>query len=211
MPVAYETTRRRLTDRQTEAAEQLLNAAEIEVEQTGYDALSMRGVAKRAGLASATAYTYFSSKDHLLGELLWRRIAAVPESMSASDVVTAGTTPTTATDVPSETLAERLSRVVYDLGEITNGSPVVIAACTQALLSSNPDVKPLRDRIGIDIRRRMAAASGDQRDDQLIDVLVTTYFGALLSAGMGHMKHRDVPAFVEGALLLMTQRREDSK
>ena len=53
MSVAYETTRRRLTDRQTEAAEQLLNAAEIEVEQTGYDALSMRGVAKRAGLASA--------------------------------------------------------------------------------------------------------------------------------------------------------------
>ena len=202
MPVAYETTRRRLTDRQTEAAEQLLNAAEIEVEQTGYDALSMRGVAKRAGLASATAYTYFSSKDHLLGELLWRRIAAVPESMSDPNGAAAAT---------SETLAARLSRVVYDLGEITNGSPVVIAACTQALLSSNPDVKPLRDRIGVDIRRRMAAASGDQRDDQLIDVLVTTYFGALLSAGMGHMKHRDVPAFVEGALLLMTQRREDSK
>ena len=194
MSVAYETTRRRLTDRQTEAAEQLLNAAEIEVEQTGYDALSMRGVAKRAGLASATAYTYFSSKDHLLGELLWRRIAAVPETRNDQS------------DEAASPLAERLSRVVYGLGEITNGSPVVIAACTQALLSSNPDVKPLRDRIGVDIRRRMAAASGDERDDQLIDVLVTTYFGALLSAGMGHMKHRDVPAFVESALLLMTQR-----
>ncbi|MBJ7513866.1 MAG: TetR family transcriptional regulator [Acidimicrobiia bacterium] len=199
MSVAYETTRRRLTDRQVEAAEQLLNAAEIEVEQTGYDALSMRGVAKRAGLASATAYTYFSSKDHLLGELLWRRIAAVPETkneQSAKDV---------------SPLAARLARVVYDLGEITNGSPEVIAACTQALLSSNPDVKPLRDRIGLDIRRRMTDASGDQRDNQLIDVLVTTYFGALLSAGMGHMKHSDVPAFVESALLLMTERREDFK
>ncbi len=199
MSVAYETTRRRLTDRQVEAAEQLLNAAEIEVEQTGYDALSMRGVARRAGLASATAYTYFSSKDHLLGELLWRRIAAVPETkneQSAKDV---------------SPLAARLARVVYDLGEITNGSPEVIAACTQALLSSNPDVKPLRDRIGLDIRRRMTDASGDQRDNQLIDVLVTTYFGALLSSGMGHMKHSDVPAFVEGALLLMTERRENLK
>lgn len=188
-----------MTVRQVEAAEQLLNAAEIEVEQTGYDALSMRGVARRAGLASATAYTYFSSKDHLLGELLWRRIAAVPETKNEQS-----------TDAAAS-LAERLSRVVYDLGEITNGSPEVIAACTQALLSSNPDVKPLRDRIGLDIRRRMAAASGDQRDKHLIDVLVTTYFGALLSAGMGHMKHSDVPAFVESALLLMTESREDLK
>lgn len=199
MSIAYETTRRRLTVRQVEAAEQLLNAAEIEVEQTGYAALSMRGVARRAGLASATAYTYFSSKDHLLGELLWRRIAAVPETRNEQS-----------TDAAAS-LAERLSRVVYDLGEITNGSPEVIAACTQALLSSNPDVKPLRDRIGLDIRRRMAAASGDQRDKHLIDVLVTTYFGALLSAGMGHIKHSDVPAFVESALLLMTESREDLK
>lgn len=199
MSVAYETTRRRLTDRQVEAAEQLLNAAEIEVEQTGYDALSMRGAARRAGLASATAYTYFSSKDHLLGELLWRRIAAVPETKNEEHAEALAP------------LAERLARVVYDLGEITSGSPQVIAACTQALLSSNPDVKPLRDRIGLDIRRRMAQASGDERDSRLIDVLVTTYFGALLSAGMGHMKHSDVPAFVESALLLMTEGREDLK
>ena len=44
----------------------------------GYDGLTVRTVARRAGVAPATAYTYFASKDHLLAEVLWRRLQALP-------------------------------------------------------------------------------------------------------------------------------------
>jgi len=56
----------------------LVQAAEDETEEVGYAGLTVRGVARRAGVAPATAYTYFSSKDHLLAEVLWRRTEALP-------------------------------------------------------------------------------------------------------------------------------------
>ena len=36
----------------------------------GYDAVQMRDVATKAGVALGTIYRYFSSKDHLLAEFL---------------------------------------------------------------------------------------------------------------------------------------------
>jgi AcrR family transcriptional regulator len=180
--------RRHLTERQAEAVDHLVDAAAVEVAARGYDDLSMRGIAKRAGVASATAYTYFSSKDHVLGELLLRRVRAVPEP---------------AVD-PSAPLADRLGRVIDDLGAITTGDPEVVAACTQALLSGHPDVKRLRDRIGFEVARRVAGAADRPIDDRFVRVLVTTYFGALLMAGMGHMPYPEVPTFVADAARLMT-------
>ena len=65
-----EATRRRLTERQAEVVAELVRAAEVEVDEVGYDGVTVRGVARRAGVAPATAYNYFSSKDHLLAEVL---------------------------------------------------------------------------------------------------------------------------------------------
>jgi len=73
--VDIEATRRRLTARQAEVVAKLVLAAEEETEEVGYAGLTVRGVARRAGVAPATAYTYFSSKDHLLAEVLWRRMS----------------------------------------------------------------------------------------------------------------------------------------
>ena len=184
--VTDDVPRRRLTDRQVEAIDALIVAAEVEVEEVGYDGLSVRSVARRAGVAPATAYNYVSSKDHLLAELLWRRVAAVP--MVQVD--------------PTVALAERLATTVDALASVTTGSPAVIAACTQGLLSSNVDVVALRIRIGSEIHRRIAAAAAPA-DEVVAAVLVTTYFGALLSAGMGHMAYEDVPQFVVSAARLM--------
>ncbi len=188
----FETPRRQLSDRQVEVVDRLVAAAEVEVEveEKGYEGLSVRNVAKRAGVAPATAYTYFSSKDHLLAELLWRRVLTVPAPIARDD------------DEPGD----RLERAVVDLSMITSGSAAVVAACTQALLSSNPDVKVLREKIGADIHRRLSVAGGGHVDPLVVSVLVTTYFGALLSAGMGHMAYEQVPDFVVTASSLMTAR-----
>src|SRR5664279_529586 len=73
-PPSLEATRRRLSKRQAEVVMQLVRATEEEVEAVGYTGLTVRSVARRAGVAPATAYNYFSSKDHLLAEVLWRRM-----------------------------------------------------------------------------------------------------------------------------------------
>lgn len=183
-----ETTRRRLTPRQAEAVEKLLEAAVAEAEQSGYTGLTVRKVAQRAGVAAATAYSYFSSKEHLLAEVLWRRIHSLPP-----------------TEVePGSPPWARLAKTVREMGQFTPDSPALVAACTPALVSDSLEVRHLRDRIGAEIYRRMALALGDDIEADAIQVLGTTYFGAMLSAGMGHMAFGDVPEFMGRAARLMT-------
>ena len=57
---------------------QLVQATSDEIDEVGYAGLTVRSVARRAGVAPATAYNYFSSKDHLLAEVLWRHMQALP-------------------------------------------------------------------------------------------------------------------------------------
>ncbi len=57
-----------------DTVERLVDATVVEVAEAGFDGLTVRGVARRAGVAPATAYTYFSSKDHLVAEVFWRRL-----------------------------------------------------------------------------------------------------------------------------------------
>ena len=182
-----EATRRHLTERQAEVVQQLVEATAVEVEETGYAGLTVRNVARRAGVAPATAYNYFSSKDHLLAELLWRRMVALPPVVASS----------------GGSLVERLNQTVQMMVLLTTGSPVVVGACTTALLNATPDVKHLRDRIGAAIHQRFVSALGDGIDPTVVVVLEATYSGALLIAGMGHMSYDEVPGFVAQAAALM--------
>jgi AcrR family transcriptional regulator len=184
---ALEATRRHLTERQAEVVSQLVDATAAEVDESGYAGLTVRNVAKRAGVAPATAYNYFSSKDHLLAELLWRRMQQLPPVVGSD----AGST------------VERLADIVTRMALLTTESPALVGACTNALLSATPDVKHLRDRIGGEIHHRFAEALGTGADPVVVRVLETTYSGALLMAGMGHMTYAEVPDFVATAARLM--------
>jgi AcrR family transcriptional regulator len=185
--VDIEATRRRLTARQAEAVAVLVRAAEQETEEVGYAGLTVRGVARRAGVAPATAYSYFSSKDHLLAEVLWRRMEALPP---------------VDTDL-SVPVAKRVARTVRDMTPFAAESPALIDACTVALISTSPDVSHLRDRIGAQTHRRLTAALGPGVDPRVVRVLEAVYSGALLTAGTGHMSFLDVPAFVAEAATLL--------
>ena len=68
------TPRRHLSDRQARTVERLTEAAVDELREVGYPGLTVRAVARRAGVAPATAYTYFASKEHLVAEVFWRRL-----------------------------------------------------------------------------------------------------------------------------------------
>jgi len=181
--VDVEATRRRLTARQAEVVANLVRAGEEETEEVGYAGVTVRGVARRAGVAPATAYTYFSSKDHLLAEVLWRRMEALPP----------------VDEDPTVPMAERVERTVRDMIPFADGSPALVDACTVALISPSPDVAHLRDRIGALTQRRLTAAIGPGIDPRVVRVLEASYSGALLTAGTGHRSFLDIPAFVADA------------
>ena len=80
--VAVESTRRRLSGKRADTVRRLSEPRSRCCGEVGYHDLTLQAVAARAGAARATAYTYFSSKDHLIAEVYWRRLATEqpPES-----------------------------------------------------------------------------------------------------------------------------------
>ena len=115
----------------------------------GYEGVTVRNVARRAGVAPATAYTYFASKDHLLAEVLWRRMQAlpVPGARRRRRRRSSGSSPSCGCS-----------------GLFMADDPALAAACTTALLGSGPEVRALRVLFGAALHDRLAAALGDAAD-----------------------------------------------
>jgi len=157
---AEQPERRQLSERQAEVMERLVAAAAEEAEARPYGGITVRTIAKRAGVAPATAYTYFSGKDHLLAEVLWRRAQSSPHLVDLS-----------------LSLPERVADTARAMGFGSMGLPAV-AACTTALLGDGPDVTRVRTRLGAEIGRRLAAALGSGADPAVLGVLQVTYTGA---------------------------------
>jgi AcrR family transcriptional regulator len=186
-----ESPRRLLSERQAEMVQRLTDAAVEEIRTSGYDRLTVRRVAARAGVAPATAYTYFVSKDHLVAEVFWRKLRALP-----SPRVNGRHSP-----------AARVGAALRDLTRFLAAEPQLAAASTTALLAAEPDVKHLRDRVGALIRRRITDALSDDADPAVVNALELCVAGAMIQAGMGHLPYADLPdRIVEVAGLLLKGR-----
>ena len=186
-PAVAEVPRRHLSLRQVQLVERLVAAAAAEAEAVGYDRLTVRSVARRAGVATATAYTYFSSKDHLLAEVLWRRFDALPTTAPAE----------------GRRAVDRVAAVFADIGTFLGDEPALATAGTTALLGAGPDVRELRIRIGLEVHRRLAEALGEDVDEGVLSALELCYSGAMLTAGMGHFAFDSVPDRLAAAARLL--------
>lgn len=184
--VRYESTRRRLNSQQAETVDRLTSAAVEVLREMGPGGLAVRAVAARAGVAPATAYTYFSSKGHLISEVFWRRlddhVTVTPEGGSTVDRVVA---------------------VLRDVALLVADEPELSSAVTAALLGDDPEVSHLRVRIGSDIRRRLEDALGEENDDDVVTALEMVYAGALVRAGMGYGSYTDMADAIESAARLI--------
>lgn len=186
--VNLESTRRRLTERQADTVQRLTQAAVEVLREEGFAGLTVRIVASRAGVAPATAYTYFSSKEHLVAEVFWRRLAAQP----TAEAVDTGR-------------ADRVVAVLRNIALLMADEPELAAAVTGALLGHDPDVEHLRARIGLDIRERLSTALGADADPDELEALELLYAGALVRAGMGYGTYEKLADRLETSARLLLE------
>ncbi|MGN6475180.1 MAG: TetR/AcrR family transcriptional regulator [Mycobacteriales bacterium] len=183
--------RRALSGRPADTVAALVDAAVTEVAEFGFDGLTIRGVARRAGVSPATAYTYFASKEHLLTEVFWRRLAALEPPHATR----------------RQPVAERVADAVREVALLVADEPELAAGVTTALLAHDSDVQVVRDRIGAAISARVAAAIGPDPDPAALQILTYTFIGALLSAGMGYATYAALPDVMAAAADRMLGRR----
>lgn len=183
-----EPTRHRLSLRQARTVQSLADAAVEELRAVGFDDFTVRNVARRAGVAPATAYTYFASREHLVTEVFWRRLQSLEDSPVDR----------------RRTASARLGATLRDLALLVADEPEVAAACSAAMLANDPDVALLRLRIGADMRRRVEAALGDDATEPVLRAIDLLISGALLHTGTGHLSYEELPGrLAEAAELVL--------
>ncbi|WP_152531546.1 TetR/AcrR family transcriptional regulator [Mycobacterium sp. UM_CSW] len=175
--------------RQEETFRKVLAAGIETLREKSYADLTVRAVAARAKVAPATAYTYFSSKNHLIAEVYLDLVRRVPYF----------------TDV-NETMQTRVDKALRQLALVVADEPEVAAACTTALLSggADPAVRTVRDRIGAEIHRRITSAIGPDADPLTVSALEMTFFGALVNAASGAYTYHQIAdrlGYVVGLIL----------
>ena len=191
--VAPERTGATRRPRQEETVRKLVRAALETLQESSYADLTVRAVAARAQVAPATAYTYFSSKNHLVAEVYLDLVRQVPFFTDVND-----------------TRISRVQQALRSLALVVADEPEVAAACTTALLSNDAAVRPVREQIGAEIHQRIKSALGPDADARTVSALEMSYFGALVHAGSGVLTYRQIAdrlGYVVGLILNPVDRR----
>jgi len=174
--------------RQEETFNKVLGAGVEMLRESSYADLTVRAVAARAKVAPATAYTYFSSKNHLIAEVYLNLIRQVPYFTNVND-----------------SRLTRVEKALRSMALTVADEPEVAAACTTALMSGSDDaVRAVRDRIGAEIHRRIRSALGPDADPRTLAALEMTFFGALVNAGSGAFTYHQIAdrlSYVVGLIL----------
>ena len=118
--------------------------------------------------------------------MFWRRLVAWPPAEHAADD-------------PATRVVEVLRHVALLMADEAEFA----GAVTNALLGRDTDVEVLRQRIGCDIRDRLAAALGPGTDRDVVGSLEMLYSGALVRTAMGGASYGDIADRLEKAARLM--------
>ncbi|WP_026918446.1 TetR/AcrR family transcriptional regulator [Gordonia shandongensis] len=180
--------RRGLGPRQLATIGRLLDAGHALLETSAYEDLTLRLIAAEARVSAATAYTYFSSKDHLFASLFLRQIVEAPEPEPAGGPVA------------------RLQQVVRQAAELIAASPTTADAATKSLLTADPDVERIRWEIGRHWFGAFHRALGDGADPKILQTLSFTFTGALMQAGMGAIEFVDLADHLQAAVEVIVGR-----
>lgn len=176
----FEMPGRTVTGRRPEMAARLLDAAVAEIAESGFDGVTVRLVASRAGVSAATAYSYFSSKEHLFTSEFLRRLTTLPEP----------------TFRKGSGLPERLRVALEPIALLVADEPVLAAGVTTSMVAHDPDVTAMRGQVGVIFADRVGKALGPDASPAALAGFVMTFVGAFLAAGMGNIEYRQVAGFL---------------
>ena len=165
-----------LSKRQAVTVDALLSAGLEALHEVGWEGLSLRDVAARAGVTHTTAYNYFTSKEHLVAEINWRLLEALPE-------------PEPAPDAP---LASRLTEALRGASQMFADDHDLADAVFASMVARDPDITRLRDAIGTELLRRLGVAAGPDHDPRVVWAALVLYSGAMVQAGMGYFTFDEV-------------------
>jgi AcrR family transcriptional regulator len=177
---------RRRNRRQEETVRRILDAAVELLRESSYSDLTMRVVAARAGVAPATAYTYFSSKNALIAEVYLRLVRDVKVYVDVN-----------------QTVQERVTAQLRELALLVAEETELAAAATTALMGDEPDVRPVRDKIGMEVRRRIQAALGPGAWPEVLTTLEMIFYGALVQAGTKSVTYYQMADRLDSVLALI--------
>jgi AcrR family transcriptional regulator len=189
---------RSLSPTQVATRRRLIDAALGLAADGGYDAVTMRAVAARAGVSAPTAYQYFSSKDHVLVDAMVELVAQVTATVEAE--------PRPKGKNVADRAAAMLRRVVRDVEQ----TPELVIALTRAFISGSRDVGHLRPGLDASMRRWIELAlDGVELDDPdaVVDVLQGVLFGNMVGLVTGAKTPDEVGPALEQAVRLILGRR----
>lgn len=181
-------TARRPDRRPAQTIRKVLDAALAELREHSYSDLTMRGVAARAGVSPASAYTYFPSKSALIASVYLGLLHDAP----------------THTDV-NHSAQQRVSATMRDMALLAADEPELTAACGTALLSDDPAVQPITAQIGEEVTRRLRAALGPGWPPAVASTLMMTFAGALMTARF--LTFDEISDQLDDAVALILQQR----
>ncbi|TFV57833.1 TetR/AcrR family transcriptional regulator [Mycobacterium sp. PS03-16] len=133
-------------------------AVAIDSAAHGYDAVHIRVVAERAGVAASTVYQYFSSKDHLLVACLDEMVAAWELSVRAE----------------TRRISDPYRRLLHVADTVTRGllsAPLLASAVTRAYLSADSAASAHANSVRHRLSQMMTAAlAGTCATDQHAEI-----------------------------------------
>ncbi len=167
----------------------LLDAAAELALAGGYDAVTMRAVAARAGVSPPTAYQHFASKDHLLVEVMIERVNGTTAAVAAKPA-----RGTTAIDRTVATLRRAMRRVADE--------PNLYVAMMRAYISGVPEVAHVRTGMETSMQTWVDTALADTEVDDraaVVAILEAVLFAGMVGLVTGGKQPADVADDLERA------------
>jgi len=197
MTPAAEVVTRPISAAQAATRHRLLDAARELATAGGYEAVGMRAVAARAGVSAPTAYQYFSSKDHLLVDLLVELVGQTTDTLAAR---------------PRRGLSS-VDRAVATLRHAVRNveqAPNLYVAMTRAFISGSFDVAHARAAMESSTRRwiELAVAESTAADrDAVVRILEDVLFANMVGLVTGGRTPEELGDHLELAVRTVLRER----
>ncbi|WP_405182598.1 TetR family transcriptional regulator [Nocardia sp. NBC_01377] len=176
--------RRGTSQAQRERYDAILAAAHRIADAGGYDALQMRSISEESGVALATIYRYFKSRDYLAYVLgtTWIRQVVDDVSPSAQQLST----------------LEELRHVIHTSAAVLKQHPNMLRTYMLSMLSSDEFVRDRRVLVKGSSGWEPPTGAKRRNWDTMVDYMDKVYWAGLLRWTHGQMDYDDIADDVDG-------------